>query len=237
MAIDLEDFQIMARISGGDMISIEAKYHLSCLTKLRNRHRSFQRKSKRRNIKKGDKVAEYHAFEEFLQFIEDYVMEGVFLLKIKDLHSLYTKRLTDLGIEKCINKTVLKQSILDHFKTAHSQSDGKGAIIVFNKGMQAMLKNAIQNRHSAKDAQILRQAANIVRKDILDHNGFTFAGKFSKQCQEKSVPMSAKSLVAMICNEPNIKHQSKCNTQVGLTTCHYMPDPCAQLKKKNNYKS
>ena len=42
-------------------------------------------------MKKGDSVAEYHAFEECLQFIEDYVMEGVFLFKIKDLHSLSTK--------------------------------------------------------------------------------------------------------------------------------------------------
>ena len=71
-----------------------------------------------------------------------------------------------------------------------------------------MLKNAIRNPHCAKDAQILRQAVNIVRKDILDHNGFRFLEKFSKQCQEKSVPMSAKSLVAMITNVPNIKHQS-----------------------------
>ena len=104
-------------------------------------------------MKKDDNVAEYHAFEECLQFIEDSVMEGVFLFKIKDLHSLSTKRLADLGIEKCINKTVLKQSILDHFKTAHSQYDGKGAILVFNEGIQAMLKNAIRNRHCAKGAQ------------------------------------------------------------------------------------
>ena len=74
-------------------------------------------------MKKDDNVAKYHAFEELLQFMEDSVMEGVFLFKIKDLHSLYTKRLTDLGIGKCINKTVLKQTILDHFKTAHSQYD------------------------------------------------------------------------------------------------------------------
>ena len=113
MATDLQDVEIMARISGGDLIAIEAKYHLSFLTKLRNRHRSFQRKLKHQTMKKGDNVAKYHAFEELLQFIEDCVMEGVFLFKIKDLHSLYTKRLADLGIEKCINKTVLKQSILD----------------------------------------------------------------------------------------------------------------------------
>ena len=100
MATDLQDFEIMARICGGEMIAIEAKYHLSCLTKLRNRHRSFQRKFKRQTVKKDGNVAEYHAFEEILQLIEDSVMEGVFVFKIKDLHSLYPKRLTDLGIEK-----------------------------------------------------------------------------------------------------------------------------------------
>ena len=52
MATGLLDVEIMARISGGDMIAIEAKYHLSCLTKLRNRHRSFQRKLKRQTVKK-----------------------------------------------------------------------------------------------------------------------------------------------------------------------------------------
>ena len=222
MATDLQDVEIMARISGGDMIAIEAKYRLSCLTELRNRYRSFQRKLKRQTMKNYDRVAGYHAFEELLQFIEDSVMESVFPFKIKDLHSLYTKRLTDLGIQKCISKTVLKQSILDHCKTAHSQYDGKGAIIFFNEGMQAMLKNAIRNCHCAKDARTLRQAANIVRKDILDHNGFRFPGQFSKQCQEKSVPMSSKSFVAMVCNGPNIKHQSKCNTQVCLTTCQIL---------------
>ena len=38
MATGLQDVEIISRISGGDMIAIEAKYHLSCLTKLRNRH-------------------------------------------------------------------------------------------------------------------------------------------------------------------------------------------------------
>ena len=44
MATDLQDVEIMARISGGDLMAIEAKYHLSFLTKLRNRHRSFKEK-------------------------------------------------------------------------------------------------------------------------------------------------------------------------------------------------
>ena len=41
MAIDLQDSALLTRIEGGDLTALEAKYHLSCLTALRNRHRSF----------------------------------------------------------------------------------------------------------------------------------------------------------------------------------------------------
>lgn len=34
MATDLQDTALLAKISGGDLIAIEAKYHLTCLTEL-----------------------------------------------------------------------------------------------------------------------------------------------------------------------------------------------------------
>jgi len=50
MAKDLEDYELLSRISGGDLIAIEAKYHLRCLTNLRNKHRTLVRK-KQQGIK------------------------------------------------------------------------------------------------------------------------------------------------------------------------------------------
>ena len=44
MAKDLRDASLLARIEGGDLIALEAKYHLSCLATFRNRHRSHIRK-------------------------------------------------------------------------------------------------------------------------------------------------------------------------------------------------
>ena len=42
IATDLQDTTLLAKISGGDLIAIEAKYHLTCLTELRKRrHGSF----------------------------------------------------------------------------------------------------------------------------------------------------------------------------------------------------
>ena len=40
MITELNDAQLLKRIVGGDLMAMEAKYHLTCLTKLRNRYRS-----------------------------------------------------------------------------------------------------------------------------------------------------------------------------------------------------
>ena len=45
IARDLADFELLAKLSEGDMIATDAKYDLKCLTNLYNRHRSFQNKS------------------------------------------------------------------------------------------------------------------------------------------------------------------------------------------------
>ena len=42
MATDLQETELMARIEGGDHVALEAKYHLECLTALRNYYRSFK---------------------------------------------------------------------------------------------------------------------------------------------------------------------------------------------------
>ena len=41
MAVDLEDTQLIVRMEGGDVIALEAKCYLQCLTALRNRCRSL----------------------------------------------------------------------------------------------------------------------------------------------------------------------------------------------------
>lgn len=44
MAKELGDFELLSRISGGDLVAIEAQYHIGCLTKFRNSYRSLKRK-------------------------------------------------------------------------------------------------------------------------------------------------------------------------------------------------
>ena len=43
MATDLQDTKLLARISGGDLVAIEAKYHFNCLSAYKSKYRSTQR--------------------------------------------------------------------------------------------------------------------------------------------------------------------------------------------------
>jgi len=118
IARDLEDTSLLAKIEGGDLIALESKYHLSCLVKLRNHHRSYLRES---GGNSGELIKEakmeVRAFAELLAHIETLVEEGTFVLKFSELRALYEKRLSFFDIRKEINKISyrFKEQILSHF--------------------------------------------------------------------------------------------------------------------------
>ncbi len=53
------------------------------------------------------------------------------------MHSLYVKRLQELGVNKSINKTRLKNDVLEYFPESQEQQDGKSIVIVFREGKYA----------------------------------------------------------------------------------------------------
>lgn len=102
------------------------------------------------------------------------------------------------------------------FPEAQEQSDGRNKILVFEQGMQQMLKEAMECDYEG-DALLLAKAAKIVRKDIVSHNGFHFDGKFPSACQESSVPSTLKTLVSMLLNGADLKDQDSTDSQENLS--------------------
>lgn len=51
-------------------------------------------------------------------------------------------------------------------------------ILVFEEGMQQMLKQTMKCDHDEGNALILMKAARIVREDIFQSKGFNFNGSF-----------------------------------------------------------
>ena len=153
MITELQDTKLLARIVGGDLIAMEAKYHLKCLVNLRNCYRSHTRKLNQDPANANDKVTESRVFVELTSYIEKAVKSGMLLFKLSEIHSLYVNRLDDLGINKEVNKTRLKDHLLEHFPEAQEQYDGRSTVIIFKGGMQNMLKETTKCATKCSDGE------------------------------------------------------------------------------------
>ena len=76
-------------------------------------------------------------------------LKRVTFFKLSELRFLYESRLKDFGISKERNKVRFKEQILAHFTEAQAQSDGKNIILVFDKGMQQLLKQACKSNYES----------------------------------------------------------------------------------------
>ena len=235
MARDLQDASLLAKIEGGDLIALEARYHLTCLVNLHNRHRLHLREIQNASSTEShdERKMEARAFVELLTYIESSVEEGNFLYKFSELRSLYESRLIDFGISKQVNKVRFKDQVLSHFPEAQAQSDGKNAILVFEKGMQQILKQAF-NCNYEDDALVLSKAANIVREDIRNSTGFQFSGSFFPDCQQDSVPTNLKYLVSMLLNGSSIKDQDSAESQSSLSISQAILFNCRKKSVKTS---
>ena len=223
MATELQDTSLLARISGGDLVAIEAKYHYDCMSTYKNRHRSMQRKARSSASNNEEMMVEVRAFAELVSYIEGSVEDGSYLFKLTELHKLYESRLQDLGVVKSINKSRLKTRLLGHFlDQCQEQTDGKNTLLVFNEGLRKLLGEALISRDYEAEALSIAKTAKHVRQEIFDKECFRFTGSFPPDCQRESVPTALKSLVSMLLNGPNLKNQDKTDSQVCLTISQFI---------------
>ena len=229
MAIDLQDSALLTRIEGGDLTALEAKYHLSCVTALRNRHRSFLRQSETSSIDREEGKIEARAFVELITHVENSIENGTFCFKFSVLRQIYESRLHDLGITKEINKVCFKERVLNYFPNAQEQNDGKNVILVFEQGMQHMLKTSVECSSHQQDALILMKAAKIVRNEIFSSHRFEFDGSFPHDCQQESVPTNLKMLVNLLLRGGNITDQDSTESQSYLTIAQLVLFNCKRI--------
>ena len=166
IAKDLQDTTLMAKLSGGDLIAIEAKYHYNCLSSYKNRYRSYIRSLESCDSNKTEEnLMQARAFAELVCYIESRVENGDYIFKLSHLHTLFKDRLCNLGIEKNINKTRSKEQLLCHFScVCQKQPDGKNSLLVFNDGLQKLLKDTITYRDFDSEAILMAQLAKVMRQ-------------------------------------------------------------------------
>ena len=195
-ALALQDGKLLAKLSAGDMMAQEAKYHPLCLTSLYKQD-------------DDDKINHGIALAELLAHIEEARMDVSVapVLKLADLVKLYTARLEQLKVKQQnrLNSTKLKDRILSHFPDLCAHREGRDVLLAFTSDVGSALRKACDADYDEK-AICLARAAKIVRKDMLKLQS-TFTGTFEEDCQVKSVPHSLLALVSMIHSGPSIKSQ------------------------------
>ena len=66
-------------------------------------------------------------------------------------------------------------------------------MLVFNEGMQKMIRDALENRDYESEAFMMTKLAKVIRKELFDHKPLQFNGTFPDSCQSESVPTILKS--------------------------------------------
>ena len=95
----LNDRKVIAKLSAGNMIATEAKYHTKCLVTFYNRARPLKQKATK-SVSDEDSTTDLEklAFAELLAYIEEHLeFEKPAIITLSDLVAFYTCKPKELG--------------------------------------------------------------------------------------------------------------------------------------------
>lgn len=123
----LSDRKLLAKLSVGDVIAQELKYHPACLVALYNRERAYLKVQEQAKAQEHWKEAYPIAFSELVTYISEMKntsdSRDPLVFKLADLTILYKQRLEQLGVElPDVHPTRLKDQLLFSYSQAASSS-------------------------------------------------------------------------------------------------------------------
>lgn len=208
-ARNLNDRRLLAKLSAGDAIALELRYHLECLTDLYNRERSHLRATKRHEPECApEEDAHSQAFSELITYLVETSRssEDPTVFRLADLVNLYINRLEQLGVgAPAVNSTRLKEKLLAEVPELEAHKQGRDVFLAFQKDVSLILSDA-SDYYS--EAIILGKAANILRRHMLNHKS-TFHGIYQENCIHQATPPTLLQFVSMLEHGADIKSQLK----------------------------
>ena len=174
-----DDARLIAKLSEGDMMATEAKYHKKCLTNLYNNLKL------KRNSAKGAKEQlreiEIKALEDVVKYVKDTIKASQLdgstpVFQQKSLADLYKDRIVchgklidsidAEGFAKTVHSTHLREKIMDKVPgLSIAKKSGLTVAITMDDEVGQALFEACENSEK-DDENILLRAAQIVRKGL-----------------------------------------------------------------------
>lgn len=213
-ALILNESKLIAKLSAGDLIAIEAKYHSKCLVGLYNRARQLTSPIEKDIVNSPIDLDEL-AFAELIAYVDESLeFEELTVLKLSELAKFFSSKLQELGIVPAkVNTTRLKDRILAAFPDLTAHNEGREVLLALKNEIGGVLKQA---KKKDSEAWYLAKVANIVRRDILQKKNL-FCGVFVPGCQKDAVPASLQTLISMIIRGPTTDKIDPADSQACLT--------------------
>ena len=129
-ALALQDHALIAKLSAGDMIAIDAMYHLSCLASLYKKESALYKEDNENDFIKQAKGI---ALAELVAYIEDTreTPEKPPIFKLSDLAEMYNARMEQLTMEAyTVHSTRLKDRILWRIPDMQACKKGRNTYLV-----------------------------------------------------------------------------------------------------------
>lgn len=196
----LNDVKLLAKLSAGDIVAQEFKYHPACLAALYNKERAKLSAEEQSTCEETLSKREAYAiaFSELVTFITESKIatsdDGPVRFKMAELVKLYEKRLKQLGVNyPDRNSTRLKDQLLLHVPEVQAYHEGRDVYLLFHSDIAAVLAQ----ENNTSDAIHLAKAASIIRKDMLAHK-WVLDKTLNGDSIEEAVPASLRYFVCML---------------------------------------
>lgn len=162
----LSDGKLLAKLSCGDVVAQELKYHPSCLAALYNRERAYLKSSSQEHSNQSSCDDEVYplAFPELLIYITETKnaseATSPAIFKLADLTLIYKERLKQLGVESPnVHSNRLKDQLLAQMPELESHKKGRDVLLAFRNDIGPQASNY-------SEAIILSKAASILRNQL-----------------------------------------------------------------------
>ena len=160
-AIFLSDGKLIAKLSAGNMVALEAKYDTACLVCFNNQVRNRRSASLWVSISTTSDLGEL-AFAQLVAYInEKLASEEIPVFKMSELTKFFSSKLEELEVDLGrIHTSRLKERILTAFRDLTAVAQGRDVVLVLKEDLGDMIKLA---KKKDSEACHLAKAANIVR--------------------------------------------------------------------------
>ena len=198
----LQDTALLAKLSTGDLVALEAKYHAKCLVALYNKAgRTENGVEKSSESHRHESLCHAIALADIVSYIEDCRDDPsvAHVFPMPEIVNMYSARLKQLGIQNSsdIHSTKLKDKILANVPDLQAHKEGRVNLLVFNEDIGPALRKVCVKDDLDSNFIQTHNTAKLIRKDILNMTT-NFSGSFSPDCQESAVPQSLLTLVNML---------------------------------------